>query len=142
MKWLIALGIGALLILLFIIPFPTHAQVASITLDWTAPGDDGNVGTASSYEMRWSTSLPDTANAAAMNAWWTAATPVAAMPTPTLAGSSQSKVVPGPFTTGATYYFVMRACDEVPNCSAFSNVASKFLPDSTPPARIIDLRVR
>lgn len=121
---------------------PAKAQVPSITLDWTAPGDDGNVGTATTYEMRWHTTRPDTTSSAAFDLWWNGATPVAAMPAPMIAGTAQSKIVPGPFPTGATYYFVLKACDEIPNCSPYSNVASKFLPDAVAPSRIFDLRVR
>jgi len=142
--WLGIVGavVGLLFILLFVPLIPVHAQVPSITLDWTAPGDDGNVGTASTYEMRWSTSKPDTTTLAAMENWWSTATAVSAMPAPLPSGTTQSKTVPGPFVTGTTYYFVIKACDEVANCSAYSNVASKFVPDTLPPSRIIDLRPR
>ena len=141
---LIAAGSAALIaVVLFVIPVRrVHSQVAQITLDWTAPGDDGIVGTAASYEMRWSASRPDTTSQTAMDNWWGSATVVTQMPVPTISGSSQTKSVVGPFTTGGTYYFVIRACDEVANCSPYSNVASKFLPDTIPPARIIDLRPR
>jgi hypothetical protein len=130
------------LVLVFVPLFPVHAQVASITLDWTAPGDDGVIGTASSYQVRWSATKPDTTTTAAMNAWWSAAASVATLPAPAIAGTAQSVAVPGPFTTGQTYYFVILACDEVPNCATYSNVASKFLPDTVPPSRIVDLRTR
>ena len=141
--WIIAVVAVALLaLILFVIPFPVHAQVATIALEWTSPGDDGNVGTATTYQMRWSTTKPDTTSAAAMDSWWNAASVVTGLPAPLIAGSTQSYAVPGPFTTGATYYFAMKACDEVPNCSTYSNVASKFLPDTLPPARIIDLIAR
>lgn len=136
-----ALGLAALI--LFVIPIRrVHSQVASITLDWTAGGDDGVVGTATSYEMKWSATRPDTTTVPNMDAWWANATNVSQMPTPLVSGTPQSKQVVGPFQTGATYYFVIRACDETPNCSPYSNVASKFLPDTIPPARIIDLRTR
>ena len=135
-------AVAALFLVLFIMPVPVHSQVASITLDWTAPGDDGASGTASTYEMRWSSTKPDTTTTAAMNSWWAGATQATGMPAPLLAGTAQSKIVAGPFTTGATYYFVMRASDEVPNWSAYSNVAIKFLPDSLAPSRVIDLRTR
>lgn len=141
--WIWALiGVVALVVVLFFLPIPVHSQVATITLDWTAPGDDGNVGTATTYEMRWSTTRPDTTTVPNMDNWWNLATTVTSMPTPLPSGSAQSKAVAGPFTTGQTYYFVIRACDEVPNCSPYSNVASKFIPDAMPPSRIIDLRTR
>lgn len=142
-KFFIVLGIVlGLVLLFFIVPFPTHAQVASVTLTWTAPGDDGAVGTATSYEMRWSATRPDTTSAAARDAWWAAATAVSGMPAPLISGTAQSKAVApaGGFTTGQTYYFVIRAADEVPNLSGWSNVAWRFIPDTVPPAPIMDLR--
>lgn len=133
-----------LLLVLFVIPFPVHAQAPSITIDWTAPGDDGDVGTATSYEIRWSATQPDTNNAAAMLTWWAAATVVTGAPAPAVAGTPQSMIVApaGGFPAGRTYYFGIRATDDFGNVSPISNIAAKFLPDTMPPRRIIDLRVR
>lgn len=141
--WFIAAALVVLVAyVLFFVPIPVHAQLPSYTLTWTAPGDDGNVGTASSYEMRWSATKPDSTSGTAMNSWWASATVVPNMPSPLIAGSTQTvNVAPASgFLSGTTYYFVIRASDEVPNVSAYSNVASKFTPDTTPPGRIIDLR--
>lgn len=143
--WALGLaGIVLLLALLFIpfLPGKAVAQLPSVTLDWTAPGDDGAIGTASTYQMRWSTVRPDTTSTAAMDAWWAAATSVPGLPAPAVSGTRQSVTVAGPFPAGQTYYFVMKACDEVPNCSAYSNVAAKPVADTTPPSRILDLIVR
>jgi hypothetical protein len=120
------------------------AQSPSITLDWTAPGDDGNVGTATSYEMRWATTRPDTTSATTFNSWWATATIVTGLPNPQIAGTSQSVTVTpvGGFASGRTYYFVMRTADEVPNWSGYSNVAWKAIIDLVPPAAVTDLRVR
>lgn len=138
----VAILIFVIGLLLFFVPFPVHAQVATITLDWTAPGDDLDVGTATTYRMRWSSTKPDTTSQTTMDSWWDTANIVVGLPIPLIAGTLQNYAVPGPFTTGGTYYFVIQACDEAVNCSAYSNVAWKFLPDTLPPARIIDLRVR
>src|SRR5688572_18101329 len=128
--------LGALA-LLFFLPIPVHSQVPSITLDWTATGDDGDIGTASTYQMRYSSTKPDTSNALAMDNWWANATQASGLPTPLVSGSPQSVTVAvtGGFQTGRTWYFVMKACDEVPNCSGYSNVATKFLQDIFPPSR-------
>ena len=64
---------------------------SSVTLTWTAPGDDGSTGTATSYEIRYAKS-PITA------ASWVLATPVTGVPTPQAAGTAQSVVVTGPGT--------------------------------------------
>jgi len=140
--WIGAVAALVVLAILFVLPIrPVHSQVPSYTLQWTAPGDDGNVGTATSYEMRWSTTQPDTTSSTAMNAWWAAATAVPNMPTPLIAGTQQSVdvMIPGGFMSGKTYYFVIRTSDEVPNVSGYSNVAAKFTPDTLPPAPIFDL---
>ncbi len=135
------IGLGA--ILLFGTD-PVKAQVQSVTLDWTAPGDDGVVGTASSYKMRYSSTRPDTTSQTAMDAWWASAIVVNTppLPVPLVAGTSQSVTVTATFISGNTYYFVIQACDEVPNCSPYSNVAAKFIPDTIPPTRIINLFAR
>src|SRR5574342_523526 len=107
MKWI--LGIIALIaviaVVLFFVPFNLDASpLPSITTRWTAPGDDGNVGTATLYDMRWSDSRPDTTSASAMLAWWNAATQVPGMPTPAIAGTPQSTTVSpsGGFPEGKT----------------------------------------
>ncbi len=89
---------------------------SSLTLTWTAPGDSGSVGTATSYDIRYSTSTINDAN-------WASATQVSGEPTPLVAGTNQSMVISG-LTAATTYYFAMKTSDEVPNVSALSNVAS------------------
>lgn len=141
-QWIVLSTLVVAVLVFFFVPVISVAQVPSITLDWTAPGDDGNVGTATTYQMKWSTTRPDTTSQTAMDTWWAAATNVTGLPAPHVAGTAESFTVAGPFATGQTYYFVMKACDEVPNCSGYSNVASKFIPDTVPPAKVLDLRVR
>jgi len=99
----------------------TDSSSSSITLKWTAPGDDGNTGTASSYDIRYSTSSVGTDTAS----WWTSADTVLNEPSPSSAGSQDSCVVTG-LVSNTTYYFVMKAADEVPNWSGFSNVAMAY----------------
>jgi hypothetical protein len=102
---------------------------SSITLSWTAPGDDGNNGTASQYDIRYSTSTITQAN-------WPSATQVNGEPTPQVAGTSQNMTVSG-LNSSTTYYFAMETADEVPNWSGLSNVASGTTSaagiDTTPP---------
>ena len=88
----------------------------SITLTWTAPGDDGDAGTARQYDIRYSTSPIDEGN-------WDDATQVVGEMPPKLAGSAESFVVTG-LSPGTTYYFAIKTSDEVPNWSGLSNVAS------------------
>lgn len=88
----------------------------SINLVWTAPGDDGNTGTASSYDVRYSTSAITEAN-------WSSATQAIGEPTPSAAGANESMTVSG-LVSDTTYYFAIKTSDEVPNTSAISNVPS------------------
>ncbi|MDH4158090.1 MAG: fibronectin type III domain-containing protein [candidate division Zixibacteria bacterium] len=108
-------------------PTPT-----TITLTWTAPGDDGNTGQAMQYDLRYSTSLITEQN-------WAAATVVTGLPAPQPAGSEESFTVTG-LQPGTVYYFAIKAADEVPNWSALSNVISQSTaPENLPPAIIADL---
>jgi hypothetical protein len=126
---------------LLMVASSAYAQVPNTLLTWTSPGDDGDVGTATSYDMRWSAAVPDTASLAAMDSWWNSATIVTAMPSPLVAGTTQSKLVApiGGFATGLTYHFVIRAADEVPNWSGYSNVAVFTPVDVTPPSKVTNL---
>jgi hypothetical protein len=105
-------------------------------LTWTAVGDDGTTGTASSYALGYSTAPITTP---ITNSIFNGLTPVSGLGAPQLAGSPESFTVAG-LTSNQSYNFVLKVCDEVPNCS-FSNVASVMLPlDTIPPAAITDLQ--
>ena len=104
---------------------------STITLTWTAPGDDSTWGTAAQYDIRYSTSLINDSN-------WASATQVSGEPTPLPAGTQQTFTVTG-LQSGRTYYFAMKTADEVPNWSGLSNVPNGATLDSTPPAGITDL---
>ena len=90
----------------------------SVTLTWTAPGDDGDTGTAASYDIRYSTTdITDVAS-------WNGATPVTGVPAPGAAYTNESFTVVG-LSADTTYYFALKTSDEVPNVSGLSNVAAK-----------------
>jgi hypothetical protein len=112
---------------------PRMAVADSVALVWTAPGDDGNVGRASSYEMRYSEN-PVPADTAA---WWAAATSVGPMPAPLPAGSRESFIVAG-LAPGKTLYFAIRTADEVPNVSGFSSIAVKQSSAGSIPLATVD----
>lgn len=88
----------------------------SVTLSWTAPGDDGSTGTAQVYDIRYSTSPITSAN-------WASATQVSNEPSPRPAGSSESFTVTG-LIPSTSYYFAVKAADEVGNWSGVSNSPS------------------
>ena len=92
------------------------ASGGQINLTWTAPGDDGGTGTATLYDIRYSTSTITDAN-------WASATLVAGEPTPGVAGTTETLTVSG-LLYNQTYYFAMKTSDEVPNLSTLSNVPS------------------
>ena len=90
---------------------------ASVALSWTAPGDDGATGTATTYDVRYSTSPINEAN-------WGSAVQASGEPSPQVAGSSETFTVTGLPSPSTTYYFAIKTSDEVPNVSAISNVPS------------------
>jgi len=103
----------------------------SIRVTWTAPGDDGNIGTATQYDLRYSTSVISAANFASASSWNSA-------PAPAAPGTSQNTTVTG-LTPSTLYYFAIKTADNANNWSAISNVVSKSTlaaPDVTPPAAI------
>ncbi len=93
----------------------TPASTTSIKLEWTAPGDDGMTGTATSYEIRMSM------NPIRNEAEFAAATSVTP-PSPVAGGTSQSFTVSS-LSPDTVYFFAMKTSDEVPNTSAMSNTA-------------------
>ncbi len=93
---------------------------SSVTLIWTAPGDDGDQRTAAQYDIRYSTEEYSGAG------WWdTVAVAVAhgRPPAPKVAGSAESLLVRG-LMPETTYSFALKTADEVPNWSGLSNVVS------------------
>ena len=88
----------------------------SITLSWTASGDDSSSGTASQYDIRYATTL-------IADSTWDDALPVAWPPTPQAAGAAESFTIYD-LTAATTYYMAMKVADEMPNWSALSDVDS------------------
>lgn len=109
----------------------TGSTGTTLALGWTAPGDDGSTGTASSYDIRYSTT-------AITNGNWASATTVAGEPVPTAAGTPQTFIITG-LSPSQTYYVAVRATDDRANVSALSNVPSGTTLDTVPPAAVRDL---
>lgn len=87
---------------------------SSVTLTWTAPGDNGDVGTASEYDIRYSLEM------ITEESWDTAST-VAALPRPRAADTQEMMTVTG-LSSDTIYSFALKAADEAPNWSDLSNV--------------------
>ena len=97
---------------------PGTSGPSSIVVQWTAVGDDGMLGTASSQQLRYSSSDIVT------DADFTAATPVATG-APKPSGGAESATLTG-LAVGTNYYVALRVVD-----SAGNAVRSATLPVST-----------
>jgi len=97
----------------------------SVTLTFTAPGDDGATGTATSYLVRYAASAITDESA------WDAAQSAVGIPAPKTAGSSESIDIFG-LSPGITYYFAVRALDEASNMGDLSNSPSAEAKSSSP----------
>ena len=106
---------------------------SSVLLGWNAPGDDGNSGRASRYDIRYSTSLITESN-------WESAIPVSDVPRPGSPGMPQWCTVEG-IDSSVAYSFAVRTADEVPNWSPLSNAALTHAYAGAPPRPIDDLRI-
>ena len=107
----------------------TPLSDTSIRLNWTAVGDDGTTGTATSYDIRRSASGPISTEAA-----FAAATPLTGEPAPLVSGSAQQMTIGG-LTATTSYYFAMKVSDEAANVSGLSNTdwATTAPSGGTPP---------
>ncbi len=108
-------------------PTVAHA-VVSVTLSWTAPGDDSLSGNATLYDMRQSSEPITETNFAN-------ATRVNGLPTPGAPRTRQSVSVPN-LLEGSVYYFALKTADERGNWSRISNVVvfTSTVPVTPPPS--------
>jgi len=108
---------------------------SSVTLSWTAPGDDCQEGTASVYDVRYSLVLRTNTN------WWdTATVQLDSVPTPRDPWEAETLTVSS-LAPDTTYYFALKTADEVPNWSGLSNVVSAGVADTVPPGAVGNLWV-
>lgn len=97
---------------------------SSMTLAWTAPGDDGNVGCAYQYDLRAS---HDTIT----EATFSAAFQITDIFPPAPAGTAQVYTVDS-LEPGETYYFAMKTRDQMGNWSGLSNCCHDICPLNVP----------
>lgn len=94
---------------------PDLVSDTQVWLTWTAPGDDGNSGTAAEYDLRYAPfPITEGTFAIAARAW--------DAPTPEPAGTPQGHGITG-LMACTPYWFALKTRDEVGNWSAMSNVA-------------------
>ncbi|HBL16902.1 MAG: hypothetical protein A2X36_08150 [Elusimicrobia bacterium GWA2_69_24] len=106
----------------------------SVEIRWDAPGDDGAVGTAASYDLRYTPIGPiDTA------AKFAAAPAAAGLPVPAAAGTPQSFALTG-LLAATTYYLALRSADEAANLSPLSNSLQVLTLTAAPPAPVAGIR--
>ncbi|MBT4511011.1 MAG: hypothetical protein HOC20_02200, partial [Chloroflexi bacterium] len=84
-----------------------------VSLNWTAPGDDGDTGRVDSYQLRYGLNPVDQSN-------WDAATVLEVELIPSDPGGIEQYLVSG-LESGSALYFAIRARDEAGNLSAVSN---------------------
>lgn len=103
------------------VPPRVRAATIELELHWTAPGDDGNLGRATTYELRWSSSPINNSNALRASRFL-------GLRPPSPAGQGDSMTVTLA-VTGAPSYLALRTAEEVGNWSSVSNNA--ILPGTT-----------
>jgi chitodextrinase len=112
-------GAVATIALALILPAATSfAQVTheSITVNWTTPGDDGTIGTAAQFDLRYSTTQITSSNFDSATRWTN-------VPNPGAPGSRQSATITG-LQANTRYWFAIKTGDDVPNWAPISNVVS------------------
>lgn len=106
----------------------------TVMVNWTSPGDDGNIGTATQYDLRYYTATITDAN-------WASATRVTGVQTPKAAGTRDSFLVTG-LTPNTTYYFALKSSDDAGNVSPLSNVVTHTTSqEQTAPAAVTGMYV-
>ncbi len=107
----------------------SNCASSSCSLSWTSPGDDGSTGTATQYDIRYSTSTITSTN-------WNSATQATGEPNPLISGTTQTFNLTG-LNADTTYYFALKTLDEVPNTSELSNIPSATTQTSNPLPNIL-----
>ncbi|RLC51837.1 MAG: hypothetical protein DRH79_05600 [Candidatus Cloacimonadota bacterium] len=89
------------------------SNLTTIRINWTAPGDNGDIGICDHYEIRYLTQPIGEDN-------WATATLFNDPPAPLAAGANQFCNVTG-LNSATIYYFAVKAFDEVGNVNNISN---------------------
>lgn len=93
------------------------STATAVTLSWTAPGDDGNIGQAASYDLRYSTAPITTDN-------FSSASAATGMTAPAVAGATETATITN-LQPATTYFFALKTTDDAGNVSDMSNVTTK-----------------
>lgn len=96
-----------------------------VSLRWTAVGDDGPMGRADRYDIRYAL------DSIALHRSWDVTAPVLNLPAPSPAGSSESIRVRLPLLPDTTYFFGIKSADAAGNWSTISNIVVITTPPDT-----------
>lgn len=107
-----------------------------VDFSWTATGDDGTVGTAYVYDLRWSTDADSLVN------HWVECADIEVPFVPSVSGTPEAFSCTLSFVEGRAYYFAIKVSDEAFNTSGISNLKEVIVTDSTAPAAVADFNVR
>jgi len=100
-----------------------------VTLEWSTPGDNGSLGTASEYDLRYGIE-PITEDV------WDDEDQAQGEPVPGSPGSVETFTVTD-LQPGTTYHFALKTRDEVPNWSPLSNVETVLTVANEPPETFV-----
>ena len=101
-------------LLLILGAMPIEAAPTFVTLHWTAPGDDGLIGNATRYDLRYSTHLMTAPS-------FNAAKAATGLPTPKPPGGQETFTLNG-LAPDSTYFIAIKTLDNAGNWSVMSNV--------------------
>ena len=110
----------------------TTCLAGSVTLTWSAPGDDSLSGRASRFDLRYSNQTITSGN-------FSQASAAVNLPSPGPAGSIQSVRIDG-LQSGRTYFFAIKSADEASNWSVMSNVISRVPQEVASSEATLELR--
>ncbi len=125
--------------------FVGSATTTSLIVFWTAPGDDGASGTATSYDLRYSATPITADNFATASKVRSCKSGGSGLAKPKSAGGAEVCVVQQLYAD-TNYYFALKTFDEAGNVSPLSSCPScpvRTIPssDTTRPGQITDLAV-
>ncbi len=107
-------------------PAADDITATTVTLRWGATGNNGNTGTATAYELRYSSAAITASNFAS-------ATAVNGLPAPKASGQAEAFTVTG-LAPKTTYHFALRVLDGAGNAGPVSSsVSAVTKEDTTPP---------
>lgn len=131
---LMVIGISICVLLPFSCCIDAEPPDTSVTLTWTATGDDNNIGIAAEYDLRWAY------DSTALIMDWSGCHQITGLPSPQPAGMTEIFTVEG-LPADTVLFFAIKTADEAGNWSQISNIARVRTPDVTHPAAIMDLRI-